>query len=403
MKTSLNLLVAVTLVATLGGCERYADDYKDYLDGKEIVYPGLARNVRYQAGNLRTILVWNPSPDPNIDHYTVRWNNGAGSVTVAASTHNPADSITVSIPDLDEYVYSFTITAFDREGNASIGQEANNVRVYGPTYQSVLLNRGYDGSRPYEVLEGGAVRLFFNAPDTLNTGTLIHYRNTADEAKTAVLAPGASDIVIPDFRFGTEITYRSGYVPEPNAADTFYALSAQSFPPIQYIVLADRSLFQPLYLPGDAPDAWGWVLPYSWDGNAGEPGFHTPDLAFPISFSMDLGVAASLTSLKVWQRYSGLYNYGNPKVFEVWGSSDPAPDGSWDSWIKLGTFANVKPSGLPVGQNSAADEAMAAAGDAYMFEEPTSPVRYLRFRIVETWGSTSYFHIVQLAVYRLGE
>lgn len=397
-----SILVCGFLVTQIA-CDKYADDYKQYLDDHEIIYPGLARDVRSQAGYLRAILVWNPSPDPNIDHYIVYWNNNRNSQRVDATTHNPSDSIVVSIPNLEEYVYSFTIIAYDNEGNSSVGQELNNIRVYGTTYQAVLQNRAYHASQPYEVYEDGSVTMYFNAPDTLNTGTEIRYTSRDDQEKTVFILPQDNDITLSDYQFGTTIQYRSGYVPEPNAADTMYTLSWETFPTILYIVEADKSLFQPLYLPNDATDAWGWVLTNLWNGNTtGDQGFHTHGVGFPLSFSLDMGVEAALTGVRLWQRYSDRYNVGNPKRFEIWGSNDPAPDGSWDSWTKLGAFTNIKPSGLPLGQNSDADNAAAAAGELYEFDEPMASVRYLRFRILEAWNA-DYFHLSQLSIYKLGE
>jgi len=405
MKNLLYIIIAFGLSTIWVGCEKYADDYKKYVDNQEIIYPGLARDVRSQAGYLRAVLVWNPSPDPNIDYYMVYWNNRNNSQRVEATTHSPADSIVVSIPDLEEYVYSFTIIAYDNEGNASVGQELNNVRVYGPTYQAVLQNRAFNASQPYEIDGDGAVKLRFNAPDTLNTGTEIKYTNKDEVEKTIVLLPKDNEITLVDYKFGTDIQYRSGYVPEPNAADTLYTLSWEAFPTIIYIVQADKSLFQPLYLPNDARDEYGWILPNLWNGNTtSDQGFHTGGVGLPISFSLDIGVEASLTGVRLWQRYNARYDVANPKRFEVWGSNNPASDGNWDSWTKLGEFTNIKPSGLPRGQNSEADNAVAAAGELYEFAEPTTPFRYLRFRIIEVWNpDVNYFHLSQLSVYRLGE
>jgi hypothetical protein len=42
------------------------ENYKKLLAGGEIIYPGVISNQNYRAGNLRTMLVWNPSPDPKI-------------------------------------------------------------------------------------------------------------------------------------------------------------------------------------------------------------------------------------------------------------------------------------------------------------------------------------------------
>lgn len=403
MKGLLNKLIALALLGTLAACDKYADDYKDYLDEREIVYPGLARKVRYYAGNLRTMLVWNPSPDPTIDHYVVQWNNGINSTTVEATTHNPGDSISVVIPDLNEYVYSFTISAYDAEGNVSVGQELNNVRVYGSTYRSLLLNRGYNASHLYDELENGDLVLHFNRRDTLSAETEIVYTDNSNQERTVELPADTNDVLLPDYQFGTAARYRTAYLPEWGAIDTFFAASYDELPTIYPSTLTDKSLFQPMSLPGDIGSAWGWEMPYLWDGVSDvDLGFHTADQDYPLSFTVDMGQSVTLTRLKLWQRMSGLYNYGNPKHFEVYGSNTlPAEDGNWASWTLLGTFTSTKPSGTDRGTVTDEDRAFAAAGENFTFPTDIPEVRYLRFKILVPWGdeSTRYFHAQEISLY----
>ena len=69
----------------------------------------------------------------------------------------------------------------------------------------------------------------------------------------------------------------------------------------------------------------------------------------PQWFTFDLGVKARLSRFKFHHQYNTAhYVAGDPKVMEVYGSNNPNPDGSWDSWI-LGTFESIKPSGLASG------------------------------------------------------
>src|SRR4051812_37423886 len=123
MKITFNVAVFFLMCLVISGCKKYDTDYKHFLDNHEVTYPGLATGVTYHPGNLRAELVWHPSPDPSIKNYTITWNNGSDSVVVAASSHDPGDSIKVIIPNLNEYVYSFRIVARDNDGNVSVGQD----------------------------------------------------------------------------------------------------------------------------------------------------------------------------------------------------------------------------------------------------------------------------------------
>ena len=79
---------------------------------------------------------------------------------------------------------------------------------------------------------------------------------------------------------------------------------------------------------------------------------------------------------------------------EVYGSNDPNPDGSWDSWTLLGTFESIKPSG---GSGWTSEDIQFACYDGEDFEFPDiDPVRYLRFRVTKVWGGVTYIYIAEL-------
>jgi len=42
-KVIFNIIGLLMMGSIFLGCEKYADDYKGYLDNKEVVYPGLVR------------------------------------------------------------------------------------------------------------------------------------------------------------------------------------------------------------------------------------------------------------------------------------------------------------------------------------------------------------------------
>lgn len=399
MKRIFNVTVFFSVCFALISCDKYDKDYKNFLGNHEVVYPGLASKLSYQAGNLRTALVWNPSPDPNITKYVISWNNGVDSMIVNATSHDPADVIKVIIANLKEYVYTFKINSFDKKGNKSVALEINNVRVYGSSYQSGLLNRTYNAENPYVINSNGSVKLNFNKADSSNVLTGIKYTNNLGVVEERQLKADSSSITLPNYKIGTLVQYRSSYVPAKSAIDSFYVANYEDFSTIYNIIQCDKSLFQPFYLPTDVGSAYGWELYNLWNNDPEGTGFHTPGVTLPVWFTFDMGVKSALTSFKLWQRSSALYALANPKKFEVWGSNDPNPNGDWANWSKLATCNSFKPSGWPEWQNSAQDIAFAAAGERFII--PGAPeVRYLRFKILETWGGANYFHAMELTFYK---
>ena len=166
----------------------------------------------------------------------------------------------------------------------------------------------------------------------------------------------------------------------------------------------DRTKFQEIHLPTDQLAAWGWVMPNIWDGvivnntNVDKPGFHTSPGVWPQWFSFSLGVKSKLSRYKFWQRGSWVaFTDRNIKKFEIWGSNDPASDGSWDSWTKLLECESIKPSGLPIGQQSPEDLALVGAGEEFIFPDNTPAVKYIRIKVLQTWSGAQSFYIMQVA------
>src|SRR3546814_11935428 len=67
--------------------------------------------------------------------------------------------------------------------------------------------------------------------------------------------------------------------------------------------------------------------------------------------------------------------------------------GGEGGWVKLLECEMIKPSGRPLGNNTLEDEEVALAGHEFTFPLDAPPVRYLRFKILETWGGTDYMWI----------
>lgn len=147
-----------------------------------------------------------------------------------------------------------------------------------------------------------------------------------------------------------------------------------------------------------------WAMPAIWDGvtQTDDPVFHTkPSSVLPATFTFDMGVTATLSRMKLWGRsvaLASIYNMGNIKKFEIWGSATPPPpDGSFPgNMTLLGEFESVKPSGQPVGTNTSEDVETFRAGEDFSFLSGIPPVRYIRIKVYNTWGGVTYWHIAEI-------
>ncbi|WP_308991131.1 DUF5000 domain-containing lipoprotein [Mariniflexile litorale] len=169
-----------------------------------------------------------------------------------------------------------------------------------------------------------------------------------------------------------------------------------------------KSGYKPYRLPGDTKTHSTAIETGMWDGEIMNwPKVFLTDgsVAGPHTVTIDTGVLAKMSRIVIWdypEYFNGrsYYYKGNLKEFEVWGSETPNPDGSLDqTWIKLGAYNAVKPSGLPFGQQTDEDYQTANAGFSWEFE-PTAPkVRYLRIKSLKNWGATGSMSIGEIQVY----
>ncbi|MET3980458.1 hypothetical protein ABIB62_003059 [Mucilaginibacter sp. UYP25] len=404
MKNLFRICLFSFIVASFIACEKKDQEFKKFLGDKEVTYPGKVQNPHSKPGNLRTALVWNPSPDPSVSKYVIYWNNKADSLVFTSNNHNTSDSVTTVIPGLSEYIYSFTMISYDGKGNKSVPLDINNVKVYGPVYQSGLLNRVYDAANPFTVSENGDVKLNFLAPDTssLNVSTIIKYTNRNNVVVEKNLTPDANSYTITDYKSGEPVSFRSGYIPVRGAIDTFYVENYSTFPEINGITQCAKSLFKENKLNGDAGTYEGQTsVSKLWDGSVGPQGypniFHSDgDHRLPHAITFDMGkVYKALTSIEE----TGRNCCNNPDQFEIWGIADitnaatnlSPNDNGWPAEMQAKGWTLLK------------DIKRTDDGQALMkfdFGAGLPAVRYIRVRVKHvTTGDSNYSNMSEMTFF----
>lgn len=400
MKKLTYLLPALILLAYSCSKNDHQTDYKNFLNGQEIVYTGAVKNVLTRPGNLAMGLEWKKPPDPGIVKYVIYYNNKADSQVVTVNGNT--DTIKTVIRGLSEYAYAFTIYSYDANGNRSVPTEINNAKVYGPIYVSTLLNRGYNATTPFTIEDNGTLRLNFITPDTINIATTIQYTNTSDQSTQVVLDPNSSTIVLPAYKGGTPITYRSSYIPVRNALDVFLAPKADVFPVIDGIVPCNKSLFRKAKLPYDMDPYGGDTdIDKLWNGSTTPQAFpnifhNNGSAPLPGTLTFDMG--------KVYNRLTQIEEIGrdccnNPDDFEVWGIADlanaattlPPTDPGWKAeslskgWTLLQQVKRTDNGNAPVKVNLVANP---------------PPVRYIRIRVLHNANNEgNYTNISQITLF----
>ncbi len=156
--------------------------------------------------------------------------------------------------------------------------------------------------------------------------------------------------------------------------------------PTDYYVPTENSnqyRLEQLWLGADAPD---------WNFYASS---HSGPM--PQWFTIDLGRKISLSRIQKWPRPSNeLYTSTAPRRFEVWGSANPNPNGSFDdSWFLIGEFEQFKPSGYGEGRDVGP---ITTEDSDYWYNrtefnikptekapDPYRPVTHIRIRVTSTF------------------
>jgi hypothetical protein len=378
-------------------CTKKPTDYRSFLGGQEITYPGKIVNPNVDPGNLRLMLTWSPSTDPSIAKYVVYWNNFADSLTVKAASHNPSDTVKCIIGSLSEYVYTFFIYSYDSSGNKSVSTEIDNAHVYGPIYQSGLRNRLPDASNIPIANPDGSASIFFLAPvDTINITTRIKYVNASGNTTFSYLPADSNSITLPSYMTGTRILFQSSYIPQLHAIDTFYTSNYDSIPYVY--VMCDKSLFNTVNLPFDMkPYDGSTYLSRIWDGNMQPRGYPTifhsdGNGTLPETLTFDMG--------KVYNDLGRIEETGrtcchNPSDFEIWGIADTTGNVSALSGNNAGWTADVMAKGwTKLGEVIRTDDGIAPY-DALLISNPP-PVRFIILRVKMTVDQSTYVNISQV-------
>jgi len=184
-----------------------------------------------------------------------------------------------------------------------------------------------------------------------------------------------------------------------NRTDTL----ANEYTPM-YEVELDKTKFRKVDLPTDYNVGYvGNYLENIWNNSLVLPDYvSTPGKGLPQWFTFDMGVTAKLSRIKVYGRITAqyIYNSGATKLWELYGSTAPNPDGSWDSsWTFLRSCQSIKPSGLPKGQYNNEDVERMKNGEEFPFDKILPPVRYIRWKTLQNWGDVTHANIAEITIY----
>ncbi|MFC1224820.1 DUF4998 domain-containing protein [Pedobacter sp. BG31] len=222
LKKYRKLTVYSVLLLVLGiysACTKQ-DDFKKFVAGGEISYTGKLDSVKMYSGDSRVLLKGLFLADPKVVTCKIFWNNMKDSLVIPVIKKNVIDTLKYSIPITTEGLQNFIIYTYDKAGNKSIPVYAN-ARSYGDRYKASLSNRPISSATADASTGKGVISWLGMDNLTGVFATEVQYTSTSDVSKKIRTIIDSSRTVIPDLKAGTDIQYRTLFLPDTTCVDTF--------------------------------------------------------------------------------------------------------------------------------------------------------------------------------------
>jgi hypothetical protein len=204
------------------------DKHDIYLQGGEINYIGRVDSAKILAGNQRFKLkYW--ITDPRAKVLKIYWSQKKDSVIVPIATHLPKDSIELIIGDALKIIpqNNYTIQLVSTDGGSLksiVFEKIGN--VYGSKFLATLSNRLYTLVK-YTVAGSEVAITWAGITSDKEIGLEFSYvdmNNLPVKTKLSTMALGAVT-TLKNVNKPLGITYRTMFLPEKMAIDTFYTSS----------------------------------------------------------------------------------------------------------------------------------------------------------------------------------
>lgn len=212
-----NYLFIILAACSIMACSKMEDTYKDFIKDGEIVYTGRPDSLKVFPGRNRVKLSWLLISDPKITRCKVFWNDGADVLEVPVQRSAGTDTITVMLSNMPERTYTFEVFTYDNDGHSSIVSDTIGA-VYGDVYAGSLFNR------PLKTIafSTDTARLEWAGASAQSVSVQLNYTDASNIPRTVVVPRLDSKTNLPKFKKGNSFQYRTLYLPEKNAIDTFF-------------------------------------------------------------------------------------------------------------------------------------------------------------------------------------
>ncbi len=321
-------LFVFVLLSILISCEDMMDVHKEYIKGGEIIYAPKPDSVTFLPGKERILFRYWLYNSPNVTTVDIFWNSYADSMIIPVSPGTGLDSSDVILEDMPEKSYTFYVKTIDKYGHSSL-TVSDFGTSYGDSYQESLSQRKVKSA----TMSGtdGIIDWYSAAEDLVEVQ--VRYKSTTSDDSVVVVMPAEKgEIICPNAEGGCSFDFRSLYIPEEAAIDTFaleWEHSEESFPSkYEY----DRSEWEVVDYSDQQADDGGGITTL-FDGDYYDTYWHSSysdgPAPLPHWVIIDLKSAKEICQIDTWRPGNTDAN-----TVQYWTSDDSDPDAS--SWGKIG-------------------------------------------------------------------
>ncbi len=213
-KIKLYLSLITLVMFTIFSCDKMDDFHLKYIEDGEIRYTTKVDSVVTFAGNYRVKITGILFQPFGVNEIKIYYNDFNDSILIDYTRQEDIDTLSIMLDNLEEKSYSFNIYTGDQEGNRSIKVTAFGT-AYGDLYQESLLGRAVNTFSVSDYDLG----VNWLPADELERGTELVYTDTSGTEITLEVSPDSSSTTL--YNFSDGIKYRSLFVPEKTALDSF--------------------------------------------------------------------------------------------------------------------------------------------------------------------------------------
>ncbi|GHS96701.1 chitobiase [Bacteroidia bacterium] len=320
------LLPLAGLIFIFSACENMMDIHEKYLEGGEIIYAPKLDSLQFYPGKERILFRFWLNNAPNVKEVVLYWDTRKDSLVIPVTPSSLLDSVSVFIPNLEERTYSFEAKTIDTYGHQSLLSTGIST-AYGDIFQSTL---GHRQLKELELNDIAGLVYWYTAPANL-AATEVRYTDRDNNTQISWAPASESFNSCLEAKPNTTVEYRSLYIPEPNAVDTFYSewrTEEKAFP-ATYLI--DKSKWSIVACSDENANSGNGVANIidnditTWWNSQWEP--ETAPL--PHWAIIDMGASKGMLSIDSYRRP------GNPEVKTVqyYVGNDPDPDAS--TWVQI--------------------------------------------------------------------